>query len=68
MIIGVDVEVEERKPRFGVNFEFKNEYIGLAAVTILSITAVAIVNAVCKSNLRRGSLEVRGLAKLSIGK
>lgn len=68
MKMGVEAEINDNnKPRFGLNLEFNIELIGIATVAILSVTAVVLVKTVCKSNNRRGSLEICGLGKLRIG-
>lgn len=69
MKVEVGVEKEEnKKPKLGLNLEFNNEYIGLAVVGILAVTSVVIVKTICKSNSRRGTLDICGVAKLRIGK
>lgn len=68
MKVGVDIGLDEKGPRVGLNVELKNEIIGTIVTTMLCVTAIVIVEAVCKSNRRRGSLSVMGIGKISIGK
>lgn len=59
---------EEGRPFIKGGLKVENEVIGLIALGVVAVAAVVIVDAVCKTKTRRGSLEIMNFGRLFIGK